>query len=320
MPESLFAGIDIGGTNTRLGLVDPSGRIHWRDTFATSDYPDAPSLIKHIHESLISGMRSLNGNYELSAIGVGAPNSSNSKGTVEHAANLSWKGVVRIKKMFQEISGVPVSLTNDAKAAAIGEMLYGHAKGMTNFVLITLGTGLGSGIIVNGEPVYGHDGFAGEIGHTLVIPHGRSCGCGRKGCLEQYCSASGIVKTYREILRSTGVVQGNFEDETISARQVFEKALSGDEAAFYAFNYTGEMLGYALANTVAYLAPESIFLLGGLANAGELLLNPTIISFEKNVLNVWKNKIKIRLSGLPENDAAILGAAALARKELINIK
>jgi glucokinase len=211
---------------------------------------------------------------------------------------------------------VPAVLTNDANAAALGEMYFGGAKGMKDFIFITLGTGLGSGIVVNGQMVYGHDGFAGELGHTILIQHGRQCGCGRKGCLEQYCSATGIVKTYLEILKSANPNAINdAEKSKIDAKYIFEKAMSGDEGAFYAFNYTGELLGFALANSVAYTSPEAIFLFGGLAQAGELLFNPVILNFEKNLLHNYKGKVKILPSSLPENDAAILGASSLIWNE-----
>jgi glucokinase len=212
---------------------------------------------------------------------------------------------------------VPAILMNDANAAALGEMYYGGAKGMKDFIFITLGTGLGSGLIANGELINGHNGFAGELGHTTIIQYGRTCTCGKKGCLEQYCSATGIVKTYIEILKNDGrPFPEDLTEENVDARYIFEKAMGGDEAAFYAFNYTGELLGFALANAAAYMDPEAIFLFGGLARAEEILINPVIISFEKNLLGVYKNKIKILRSELPENDAALLGASSLVWDEL----
>jgi len=312
----LVAGIDIGGTNTRFSLVNEEGKIISRDSVLTTDFPDPKNLVE-IVSTKISGLRALGS--ELAGVGIGAPNGNYFNGSIEFAPNLKWKGVIPLAKYFKEKLGVPCILTNDANAAALGEMFFGGAKGMKDFIFITLGTGLGSGIVVGGQMVYGHDGFAGELGHTIIIQHGRQCGCGRKGCLEQYCSATGIVKTYFEILKSGN--PDNIRDVDpvqVNAKYIFERALNGDEDAFYAFNYTGELLGFALANSVAYTSPEAIFLFGGLAQAGELLFNPTILSFEKNLLHIYKERVKILPSSLPEDDAAILGAASLAWDELNN--
>jgi glucokinase len=312
---NVVAAIDIGGTNTRFGLVDEAGKILSRDAISTIAYPDANDLVKVISEKIVHELRTTN--YELKGAGIGAPNGNYFNGTIEFAPNLKWKGIISLAKLFEEQLNVPAVLTNDANAAAYGEMYFGGAKGMKDFIFITLGTGLGSGLVVNGQMIYGHDGFAGELGHTILIRHGRQCGCGRKGCLEQYCSATGIVKTYIEILKSEhSELLNTINQFNIDAKYIYEKALAGDGAAFYAFNYTGEMLGFALANSVAYTSPEAIFLFGGLAQSGELLFNPTLMSFEKNLLNIWKNKIKILPSALPEDDAAILGAASLMWNEL----
>lgn len=313
------AAIDIGGTNTVIGIVDREGKILAKDKVRTTDYPDPKGLVTTVAEKikrLLNSERPTPG-FELKGTGIGAPNGNYFNGTIEFAPNLKWKGVVPLAAYFSEALGVPAVLTNDANAAAFGEMYFGGAKWMKDFIFITLGTGLGSGIVVDKKMVYGHDGFAGEMGHIIVMQHGRQCGCGRKGCLEQYCSASGIVKTYLEILRASDpdALRG-IDYSKVNARTIFEKAMAGDENAFYAFNYTGEVLGLALANSVAYTSPEAIFLFGGLAQAGELLFNPTILSFEKNLLNIYRNKIKILPSSLPENDAPILGAASLIWNEL----
>lgn len=325
--RQVVAAIDIGGTNTVIGIVDREGRILAKDLIRTIDFPVAKDLVEAVAKKVLDlianclpmaiGMSTAD--YMLAGVGIGAPNGNYFSGTIEFAPNLKWKGIVPLAKYFSEALQTKAALTNDANAAALGEMYFGGAKGMKDFIFITLGTGLGSGIVVDGKMVYGHDGFAGELGHIIVMQHGRQCGCGRKGCLEQYCSASGIVKTYFEILRSSGIESiGHLDSAKVDAKYIFEKAMGGDEIAFYAFNYTGEVLGLALANSVAYTSPEAIFLFGGLAQAGELLFNPTVISFEKNLLNIYRNKIKILSSSLPENDAPILGAASLIWNELNN--
>jgi glucokinase len=316
MMVQLAAGIDIGGTNIKFGLVDEDGKIHSKDSVPTADFPDPKDLVNTIAEKIgifLKGKKEAV-NSKLIGIGIGAPNSNYFKGTIEFAVNLKWKGVIPLAKYFHDKLNVPAFLTNDAKAAALGEMQFGGAKGMKDFISITLGTGLGSGIVANGKLIYGHDGFAGELGHTIIIQYGRQCSCGRKGCLEQYCSATGIVKTYFEILKSENPhALDALDTNQIDSKYIYEQALSGNEAAFYAFNYTGELLGYALANSVAYTSPQTIFLSGGLAQAGELIFNPTILSFEKNLLPVYKSKSKINIlaSSLKEDDAAILGAASL---------
>jgi glucokinase len=312
---NVVAGMDIGGTNTRFGLVDEKGKIIVRDSVSTTDFPEAQDLVKLISKKIKEEVKTTGSS--LKGIGIGAPNGNYFKGTIEFAPNLKWKGIIPLADYFKEELNVPAVLANDANAAALGEQYFGAAKGIKDYIFITLGTGLGSGIVVNGQLVYGHDGLAGELGHVIVIQHGRQCGCGRKGCLEQYCSATGIVKTYFEILKN-GNPEGfsTLDQSLVDSRYIYEKALAGDEAAFYAFNYTGELLGFALANAVAFSSPEAIFLFGGLAQAGELIFNPTLLSFEKNVMAIWKNKIKILPSGLPESDAAILGAASLIWNEI----
>jgi len=311
--QRVVAAVDIGGTNTVFALVDRQGVIHRRGSLPTRSATTAQAYIASVSDAITSN----SSEFQIVAVGVGAPNGNYFNGTIEFAPNLPWQGIIRLADEFSARMNVPAFVTNDANAAALGEMYFGAAKETKDFIFITLGTGLGSGLVVNGELVYGHDGFAGELGHTIILQHGRPCGCGRRGCLEQYCSATGLVKTYREILltsdpdRTTAVT-----DEPITSKAVFDKAMNGDEAAFYAFNYTGELLGFALANSVAYTSPSAIFLFGGLANAGELLFTPTMISFEKNLLSIYRNKVKLLPSGLPENDAPLLGAASLAWNEL----
>ena len=313
MNQQVAAAIDIGGTNTAIGLVTAEGRLLAKTSILTTDHPTPERLVEGVAASIQGLLKQTPGTVPVH-IGIGAPNGNYFKGTIEFAPNLLWKGIVPLASLFQDRMNLPAVLTNDANAAALGELYYGAARGMKDYLFITLGTGLGSGVVVNGQVVYGHDGFAGELGHTIVIQHGRPCGCGRRGCLEQYCSSTGLVRTYAEIMRSTGAEKRHPDGEP-DARGIYELALAGDEDAFYAFNYTGEMLGFALANAVAITSPEAIFLFGGIAAAGELLFNPTQISFEKNLLNIYKHKVKLLPSGLPENDAALLGAASLAWNE-----
>jgi glucokinase len=305
----VVTGIDLGGTNTRIGLVNAHGKILAKDSVATEDFPEPKEFVKIISEQIC---KLLFADCQLIGVGIGAPNGNFFSGSIEFAPNLPWKGKVPLAKMFSEKLKTTTLLTNDANAAALGEMIFGGAKGMKDFIFITLGTGLGSGIVVNGDLVYGHDGFAGEIGHTIAERNGRQCGCGRKGCLEQYCSASGIVKTYMELVQRKG---NREQGKKTDAKIIYERAKAGEKAAIDSFNYTGEHLGFALANSAAYTSPEAIFLFGGLANAGKFIFSPTKKSFEKNMLSIWKNKIRILPSKLPENDAAILGAASLVWKK-----
>lgn len=306
--QAVAAGIDIGGTNTVFGLVDEEGKLLKRDSVPTKSFTEAIELVDFVSDKL---HKLLSPEQELMGIGVGAPNGNFYKGTIEFAPNLKWKGVVPLAELFEKRNNCKVIITNDANAAAMGELLFGAAKGMKNFLFITLGTGLGSGIVVNGEVVYGHDGFAGELGHVIMLQDGRACGCGRKGCLETYCSASGIVTTYRSFFSDNSSVK----TDSINAQLIFEKAMQGEKEALQSFEYTAEILGWALANSVAYTSPEAIFLFGGLALAGDVLFEPVRQSFEKNLMTVYQNKIKILPSALSENSAAILGAASLIWKK-----
>ena len=246
-------------------------------------------------------------------MGVGAPNGNYYSGTIEFAPNLPWRGIIPLAAMFEDKLGIPTALTNDANAAAIGEMTYGAARGLKDFIMITLGTGVGSGIVINGQLVYGHDGFAGELGHVIVNPEGRVCGCGRKGCLETYCSATGVARTAREFLvaRSEPSLLRNVPVEDIQSKDVYDAAVKGDKLAQEIFEYTGKILGEALANFVAFSSPEAIILFGGLAKSGDYITKPIQKALEDNVLNIYKGKTKLLLSQLKDADAAVLGASAL---------
>jgi glucokinase len=311
MKKRVAAGIDIGGTNSVYGLVDDLGKILVRGSIPTSDYPDPQELVNALSAKIDTSLLQCGKNVELVGAGIGAPNGNYFSGCVEYAPNMKWEGIVPLAEYFAEDLDCRTILTNDANAAAIGEMLFGGARGMKDFLFITLGTGLGSGIVVNGEMVYGHDGMAGELGHTIIIPGGRPCGCGRQGCLETYCSATGLRKTYLE-------KSGKKDTPAIDSKYIFEKAKAGDQSALDAFNLTGDLLGFALANSVAYTSPAAIFLFGGLAQAGELIFAPTRLSFEMNLLKVYQGKVLLLPSGLAETDAAILGAASLIWKETLS--
>ena len=308
-------GIDIGGTNTVLGFVDRNGKCLFEDTIKTQIHEDVDLFVKDIYEKVDKALKKIN-NIKLIGIGIGAPNGNFYTGTIENAPNLRWKGVIHLSDIFKKYFNLPVFLTNDANAAAIGEMIYGEAKGMKDFIVVTLGTGLGSGIVVNGELLYGHDGFAGELGHVIITPDGRQCACGRKGCLETYVSATGVKRSVYKLLADNleeSELRGiPFND--LTAKMVADAANRGDKIAIQTYEHTGRMLGEVLANTVAITSPEAIFLFGGMAKSGDLIFKPTIYHFEKNLLGIYKNKIKILPSGLDDN-AAILGSSALVWKE-----
>jgi glucokinase len=314
--KKLSVGVDIGGTNTVFGFVDQEGNCLAKSSVDTASYEDAIEFVNVVAEKIKNTLQTL-GDAEIIGIGIGAPNGNYYSGTIEFAPNLRWKGIVPLADLFKKHFDLPVLLTNDANAAAIGEMVYGNAKNMKEFIFITLGTGVGSGIVVNGNMVYGHDGFAGEIGHTITYPGGRLCGCGRKGCLEAYCSAKGIKATYLEKLNGKGL-PGEMTADRITPKYIYEQALQGDEAAIQTYEYTGEVLGLTLSNSVAYTSPEAIFIFGGISKAGDLLFDPLRKSFEKNLLSIYKNKIRILPSGIKENDAAILGAASMIWNEVSN--
>lgn len=318
----VVAGADIGGTLTKYGLVTSAGEVIAYDEMETDTAGTSPEqFFEKLYTAFNEMLTSASGYDESSLLGIGfgAPNANFFNGTIENAPNLAWKGVVPVVQILKRHTDLPVLLTNDANAAAIGEMQFGSAKGMRDFIAVTLGTGLGSGFVANGQLIYGHDGFAGELGHTIVEYDGRLCGCGRRGCLETYASATGIVRTVKEWLETTGEesVLRKSADK-LDARQIAEAAREGDKLARIAFDFTGEMLGKKLADTVAITSPEAIILTGGLARAGDLIFRPTKKYMEAYMLNIFKNKVKLLPSGLPEANTAVLGAAALVRSHLKN--
>lgn len=314
MDKPYVVGMDIGGTNSVFGIVDARGNILSVDSIKTQAYKEIDEYVNAVAEKLLPMIEEVGGKDKIKGMGIGAPNGNFYTGNIEFAPNLPWKGVIKLSELFQERIGVPVTVTNDANAAAIGEMTYGAARGMKNFIEITLGTGVGSGIVINGQLVYGHDGFAGELGHVISRRHnGRQCGCGRCGCLETYCSATGVARTAKEIIDCTNEpsLLRDIEGE-ITSKDVYDAAIRGDKVAQDVFTFTGTILGEALADFIAFSAPEAIILFGGLTKAGDLIMKPTLEAMEGNVLNIWKGKTKLLVSELKDSDAAVLGASALA--------
>lgn len=317
-------GVDIGGTNSAIGVVDTEGHVMVKSTIITPSHGNITQFIDDLTSTIKELMRSvklLNEDLEVIGIGIGAPNGNYYKGTIEYAPNLSFKGIVPLvellRKNFPEMRAL--ALTNDANAAAIGEMIYGGAKDMKNFVMFTLGTGVGSGLVVNGDLVYGHDGFAGECGHTTLIPGGRLCGCGAKGHLEAYCSAPGMKRTAFEIMvrdNKSDSLLASVAFKDLDSKMIFDAAEKGDAVALEVFEQTGKWLGQGLADTVHHLSPEAIFLFGGPTAAGDYIFKPTKESMETHLLPIFKNKIKILPSQLKPGDAAIVGASALVWKEV----
>ena len=315
MDKPYVIGMDMGGTNTVFGIVDARGTVVSKGAVKTSTHLDVNLYIEDIYFELSKLINAVGGIEKIKGIGVGAPNGNYYTGNIEFAPNLPWKGVIPFANLMADKFGIPAVLTNDANAAAEGEMTYGAARGMKNFIMITLGTGVGSGIVIDGKVVYGHDGFAGELGHVIVKrENGRSCGCGRSGCLEAYASATGVARSAREILESSNKssVLRNIPLEDITSKDVFDAAMEGDEIAIEIFNFTGKILGEAFADFVTFSAPEAIVLFGGLSKAGDLIMHPIVENMEKNLLNIWKGKVKVLFSELKEADAAVLGASALA--------
>jgi len=315
--KNFVVGVDVGGQTTKLGVVDARGEVLAQSVIRTDTYgDDAEAYIAALAEAIKQVVEEAGKKGEIRGVGVGAPNGNYYTGVIAFAPNLEWaaKGSVEFSKLLsKKLNGIPVSLTNDANAAAVGEMTYGVARGMKNFIMITLGTGVGSGIVINGQVVYGHDGFAGELGHTCVVRNnGRTCGCGKQGCLEAYCSAIGVAKTAREWLESGNEPSLLRECDSITSKDVFEAAKEGDALALRVFEYTGTLLGRQFADFVAFSAPEAIVLFGGLARAKEFLYEPILNAMNENLLAIWKGKVKILFSQLKESDAAILGASALA--------
>lgn len=306
-------GLDLGGTNSVFGIVDARGNIVATTAIKTQAYPDFDDYVKASVDVLMPIIDTVGGIEKIKALGIGAPNGNYYNGTIEYAANLVWQGVVPIAKKFEEALGIPVIVTNDANAAAVGEFTYGVARGMKNFIMITLGTGVGSGIYINGQLVLGCDGLAGELGHLTVVPGGRICGCGRKGCLETYCSATGVARTAREYLdkRDTPSLLRDIKPEDITSFEVYKAAVAGDELAKEIFEVTGSMLGEACANFALFCSPEAFIFMGGLTKAGDLLMKPLQKAYDEHVLSVYKGKAKLMLSGLKDSETAVLGASAL---------
>ena len=314
MSKPYVVGIDIGGTNTVFGIVDARGTIIASGSIKTNKFNEVEDYVNELHTELFRLLEQNNATHKIMGIGVGAPNGNYFNGTIEFAPNLPWRGVIPLAQMLTDRFGIPVSLTNDANAAAIGEMTYGAARGLKDFIMITLGTGVGSGIVVNGQLVYGHDGFAGELGHVIVRPNnGRLCGCGRTGCLEAYTSATGVARTAREFLevRNDPSSLRQIPIQDITSKDVYDAAITGDKLALEIFDYTGKILGEAFANFIAFSSPKAIILFGGLAKAGDLILKPIKEAMDRNTLNIYKGKVKIMFSELKESDAAVLGASAL---------
>ncbi len=314
MNHMYVIGMDIGGTNSVFGILDREGHILCQDSVKTQDYPQIDDYIEAVSSKLQPMIDRVGGVGCVKGFGIGAPNGNFLTGCIDLAPNLPWKGRVPLASLFQQRLGVPVALTNDAKAAAMGEMIYGAAKGMKDFIMITLGTGVGSGIVVNGQLVYGYDGLAGELGHVTVRPEGRLCGCGRKGCLETYCSATGIVRTAKEMLTQTSEpsLLRKLPIDGITSKSIYDAAEEHDALALRIFNFTGTVLGEALANFVLFSRPEAIILFGGLAKSGDYIMHPVREAMENTILKTFKGKVKLLFSGLKDGDAAILGAGALA--------
>ena len=313
-------GIDIGGTNTIFGFVDRSGNILAEDQIMTAHYDEPEVYVAALYEKIMITAQKTGRELEIIGFGIGAPMGNINKGTIEYPADMPWKGIIPLADIFAHHTTLPVIVTNDANAAAVGEMIYGGAKGMKNFVVITLGTGLGSGFVVDGKLVYGHDGFAGEIGHTVIRPgaSNRDCGCGRKGCLETYVSATGLKRTVLKImadrLDDSELRKHSFEE--LNSVMIYEAARRGDPVALEAFEHTGAMLGFKLADVVAHTNPEAIFLFGGLALAKELIFEPAKKHMEENLLYIYRDKVKLLPSELSTQNAAVLGASSLVWSSL----
>ena len=316
MAQDLVIGIDIGGQTTKCGIVDARGSVLSQTVIRSDNFTDVAPYIAELAEALNHIIAEAGAEGRIRGIGVGAPNGNYYTGTIESAVNLVWGGTKIIpfaKLLSEQMNGIPVSLTNDANAAAMGEMTYGAARGMKNFIMITLGTGVGSGIVINGEVVYGHDCFAGELGHTCAVRHnGRQCNCGKTGCLETYASAIGVARTAREWLEMSDEPSVLRSLDKISSKDVYEAAKDGDKLALKIFEFTGRILGEKFADFIEFSSPEAIVLFGGLARAKEFLTAPIQKAMDDNVLSLWKGKVKLVFSQLKESDAAILGASALA--------
>lgn len=313
LSKEVAIGIDIGGTNTKYGLVNHRGEILIKGDISTHTHSTIDSYINALHKVLKPLLKKYEKEYKIMGIGMGAPNGNYYTGSIEYAPNLPWKGKIEISKLVSEKFNMPCTLTNDANAAAMGEMMYGAARGMKDFIMITLGTGVGSGIVCNGQIVYGHDGFAGELGHTIIRPGGRKHNStGAHGSLEVYCSATGIAVTAKKLrAENPDSLLNEIPEEKVDSKSVFDAAEKGDDTAIEVFRYTGQILGEALANFIMFSSPEAIILFGGVIKAGDYLMKPTREHMEKNLLPIFQNKVKLVFSELKEADAAILGASAL---------
>lgn len=320
--KELTIGIDIGGTNTKYGIVDRAGQVIYQGSIKTAQYNDFRDYFKGLSLALRDGILKVTGEQKILGIGVGAANGNYYKGTIERATNLPWKGIIPLADMLKEEFQIPAIITNDANAAAVGEMVYGSAKGMKDFIVITLGTGLGSGFVANGQLLNGKHGIAGEVGHTSVNPAGRFCNCGKRGCLETYVSATGIRRTVYKLLAD------HLEDselrgisfDNLNTKMITDSAVRGDIVALAAFEYTGRILGMKLAETVVHTDPEAIFLFGGLSLAGDLIFKPTIRHMEANLMPLFRGKVKVLPSGLQNQAAPILGASSLVWNFLDNTR
>lgn len=310
----LSIGVDIGGTGTKFGIVDNVGNLLFSSEMSTRKHATVEAFIDELYNNLMPMIDQAGGIGRIKGIGLGAPNGNYYTGTVEYAPNLPWKGILPLASLVKGKFNLPVVMTNDANAAALGEMMYGAAQGMKDFIMITLGTGVGSGIVANGKLIYGHDGFAGELGHTIIIPDGRMhAGTGKRGSLESYASATGVTLTALELLEKSDApsLLRDIPKDQLDSKKVYDAAMDGDELAKEIFEYTGKILGMALANFVMFSSPEAIIMFGGLMKAGDLILKPTREHMEENLIQVFQNKVKILVSHLKESDAAILGASAL---------
>ncbi|HOU02359.1 MAG TPA: ROK family protein [Bacteroidales bacterium] len=318
--KEVAVGIDIGGTNTAFGFVDRQGNILAGDTILTNLYDEIEVFIAALYEKILVTGQKAGTELLIKGYGIGAPMGNINKGTIEYAAGLPWKGILPVSDLFHRHTGLPVIVTNDANAAAVGEMMYGGARGMKDFVVITLGTGLGSGFVIDGKLVYGHDGFAGEIGHTAIRPGSsdRECGCGKKGCLETYVSATGLKRTLLKIMADSiqPSVLRKYSFEELDAKIIHDAARQGDPLAVKAFEHTGRMLGFKLADVVAHTNPEAVFLFGGLALAQDLIFEPARKHMEENLLSIYRGKVKLLPSELSTQNAAVLGASSLIWAEL----
>lgn len=321
--KSLVIGLDLGGTNSVFGIIDREGKVLTTTSIKTQGYQNVESYVEDSVKSVMQIVEQVGGMEKINAMGIGAPGGNYYNGTIEQAANLAWaKGVVPLADMFASRLNIPVAITNDANAAAMGEMIYGEAVGMKNFVELTLGTGVGSGIVANGQLIYGCDGFAGELGHMVVEPEGRPCGCGRKGCLETYCSATGVVRTTVAMLEESTEPTSlrDIPREELSSYEVYKAAMAGDAMAKEVFRQTGRRIGVACANIATFLSPEAFIFFGGLAQAGDLLFHPMEEAYNENVLSLYKGKAKFLKSGLDGAKAAVLGASAIAWKLPIRLR